>query len=268
MSTVSEREKVALKEIATEAGSLLLDLYGKELDMVRKGTHDYATGADIQSERLIIGRLREHHLPYTVMAEEKLEDIEFPLRLGDEGILYVDPLEGTHNFSRKRAGFGFGVTLGLVRDGIPTYVVFFNPTITEMYEAELNQGAYLNGERLQVSQRAERLDVIFNHWPDLKYVGSYLDKLRGVTEYTPTSCSDAIDIWTVARGSADGLVYVFKHADTHDLISTLGITEAGGVATNIKGQPWFSLDRSGFMKVSHSMLAGNPMVHQKLLSLF
>ena len=79
MPFVTEKEKGGLKEIASEAGSLLLNLYNQELEMIGKGEHDYATGADIESEKLIIERLKQYRLPYTVMAEEKLEGVEFPL---------------------------------------------------------------------------------------------------------------------------------------------------------------------------------------------
>ena len=265
MSLVTAKETSILNDIAQEAGELLTSLYNTELEMIQKGEHDFATNADIQSQRLIIERLIEHDLPYVVVAEEKLEDVRFPLRLGNSGFLYVDPLEGTHNFARKRKEFGFGVTLGLVKRNQPVYVVFYNPVTKELYNAVKGDGAYLNSERIHVSDRQTNLDIIFNHWPDRRYVGRYLDKLRGMTDYTPTSCSDAIDVWMAARGSADGLLYIFKKADTWDLISALGIEEAGGEVSNIRGGPWFVINRSGFMEVRNSMIAGNPYVRNLLL---
>lgn len=265
MDLLKEREFAILNDIAQESGELLLNLYNTELEMTQKGQHDYVTDADKKSERLIITRLRESGLPYVVVAEEKLEDVRFPLRLGNGGFLYVDPLEGTHNFARKRKEFGFGVTLGLVKRDQPVYVVFYNPVTKELYKAVKGDGAYLNGERIHVSDKQEGLDIIFNHWPDRRYVGRYLDKLRRMTEYTPTSVSDAVDIWMVARGSVDGLVYVFKKAGTWDLISALAIEESGGKVTNIGGGSWFVINRNGFMEVRNSMLAGNPYVHSMLL---
>lgn len=265
MSLVTAKETSILNDIAQEAGELLTSLYDTELGMIQKGEHDFATNADIQSQRLIIKRLTESNLPYVVVAEEKLEDVRFPLRLGNGGFLYVDPLEGTHNFARKRKEFGFGVTLGLVKRDQPVYVVFYNPATKELHKATKDGGAYLNDEKIHVSDRQTNLDVIFNHWPDRRYVGRYLDKLRRMTEYTPTSVSDAVDIWMVARGSADGLLYIFKKADTWDLISALGIEEAGGRVSNIRGGPWFVINRNGFMEVRNSMTAGNPYVHSMLL---
>ena len=271
MTLVTVKETSILDDIAKDAGELLLTKYNEELEEQQKGRGDYATSADIESERRIITRLKEANADYVVYAEEKLEDVKFPLRLGNDGILYVDPLEGTHNFRRKRKEFGFGVTLGLVRKDAPVYVVFYNPVTKELYTAAKNGGAHLNGEPIHISDRQERLDIIFNHWPDRMYVGKYLDKLRGgnlnvrLTDYTPTSVSDGIDMWIVARGSADGLVYIFRKAATWDLIHALGIEEAGGRVTNIKGGPWFIVKRDGSLEVRNSMIGGSPYVHSLLL---
>lgn len=268
MDLVTEREISILDEISQEAGELLVSFYDTELEEQQKGAHDFTTDADIESEKLIIARLIKSNLPYAVIAEEKLEDVKFPLRLGNSGVLYVDPLEGTHNFRRKRKEFGFGVTLGLEKDGQPVYVVFFNPVTRELYKAVRGGGAYLNGERIHVSSRQTNLDIIFNHWPDRKYVGRYLDSLRKITDYTPTSVSDAVDMWMVARGSADGFMYIFRKADVWDLIHALGIEEAGGKVTNGKGGPWFAFNRHGFIEVRNSMIGGSPYVHDQLLQLY
>lgn len=268
MVLLKEREFGVLNDIAQESGELLLNLYNTEMEEIQKGRHDFATDADIESEKLIIRRLKEAQAPYAIIAEEKLEDVKFPLRLGNSGVLYVDPLEGTHNFRRKRKEFGFGVTLGLVKNGQPVYVVFYNPVTKELYKAIKDGGAYLNNEKIHVSGRQANLDIIFNHWPDRKYVGKYLDKLRRATDYTPTSVSDAVDMWMVARGSADGFVYIFRKADVWDLVHALGIEEAGGTVTNIRGDQWFVADRDGFIEVRNSMIGGNPYVHNRLFQLY
>ncbi len=266
MVVISEKEIDMLNDIAQEAGEFLLTRYGEEPEIIQKGEHDFTTNTDKKSQRLIITRAKELSLPYTLVAEEKLDDIKLPLRLGDSGVLYIYPLEGTHNFARKRNEFGFGVTLGLVRNGYPVYVVFYNPVREELYKAVRGGGAFLNGERIHVSDRKTDLDIVFNHWPDRKYVGRYLDKLRRVTEYTPTSVSDAVDIWMVARGSVDGLVYIYKKAEAWDLINAMGIEEAGGKVTNKNGNAWYTIDGHDFMRVGRSMIAGNQYVHQLVLN--
>ena len=276
--SISDKKDKILENIAKEAGELLLTLYDKELIEQKKGKHDYATDADIKTEELIISRLQREKLPYTLVAEEKLKGIKFPLKLGlinidsEDLVLYIDPLEGTHNFTRRRKEFGFGVTLGLVKNSYPIYVVFYNPVTKELYKAIRDEGAYLNAKRIHVSDRKSSLDIIFNHWPDVKHAGKYLDKLRGgderITDYTPTSCSDAVDITMVARGSADGLVFVYKKADPWDIIPALLIEEAGGIVTNIRGSPWYRTEKDGFIEVRGPMIAGSKCVYRKLFNLY
>lgn len=141
-----------------------------------------------------------------------------------------------------------------------------------MYEGEKGKGAYLytNGERIQlhVSERTANLDIGFNHWPEIEEVGRYLDKLRKITDYTLTSASDAIDLTWVARGSLDGLVFIYNRAAPHDMVPALLVEEAGGRVTNIKGGLWYTINQNGFMDVTNSMIAGNPEVHCKLLVLY
>jgi myo-inositol-1(or 4)-monophosphatase len=280
MKTISDREEKILENIAYEAGNLLLKLYGEKITIKQlKGKHDFATDADIKSEIFIINRLKKEKLPYLAIGEEKHGvDIKFPLKLGlidddKASVIYIDPLEGTHNFYNKRGELGFGVTLGLVKDGHPVYFVFYNPLQKQLYKAIKNEGVYLNGKRIYVSKKnpekkGEKIDIIFNHWPDVKNVGEYLDTLRKVTEYTPTSCSDAVDLLFVARGSADGLVYIFNEAEVWDMFPALGIEEGGGKVSDINGRSWYIIDRHGFMKVQNSMLAGPYYVHQMLFNLY
>lgn len=279
MSIVSKRENKIFERIVIESGKELKRLYDEEFKEIKKGKHDYLTGADIRSEELILNELQKEKIPYKIVAEEKLKGIKFPLISTDTetGVLYIDPLEGTHNFRRHRKDFGgFGVTIGLVKNGCPVYVLFYNSATDELYKAVKGEGGFMNGKRIRVSDRkpgVDSLDIIFNHWPDIKHVGKYLDKLRGgdnrITDYTPTSCSDAVDISIVARGSADGLVYIYKEADPWDLISALFIEEAGGIVTNIEGKPWYSIDnKDGLMEVRNSMIAGNKYVHQLLFNLY
>ncbi|MDI6807176.1 MAG: inositol monophosphatase family protein [Candidatus Aenigmarchaeota archaeon] len=269
---VEQKIKDVLIHILREIGAYQLENFGKVTDLIQKGRHDYATDVDIKCQEIGIRRFKEYNLPYVIMAEEKTEDVKFPLRLGNDDILYFDPLEGTHNFYRGRKESGFGSTIGIVEENQLRWVIFYNSLTKELYESEKGKGSYLylndNKIPLHVSERTTTLDIGFNHWPDIKYAGKYLDKLRGVTDYTPTSVSDAIDLIWVARGSLDGLVFIYKQADPWDMVPALVIEEAGGKVTNIKGDHWYIIDRHGFMIVRSSMIAGNPYVHQMLLNLY
>lgn len=269
---VEQKIKDILIATVKEIGEHQLRNFGNVTEMIQKGRFDYATEVDHKSQEIGIKRFRENKIPYVIVGEEKTEDVKFPLRLGDAGVLYFDPLEGTHNFYRGRKESGFGVTIGIVEKRELIYAIFYNSLTKELYEGEKGKGAYLykNGERIQlhVSEKTVNLDVGFNHWPEVEEVGAYLDKLRKITDYTLTSASDAIDLIWVARGSLDGLVFIYNRAAPHDMVPALLVEEAGGRVTNIKGGPWYTINQNGFMEVTNSMIAGNPEVHLKLLELY
>ena len=269
---VEQKIKDTLRATVKEIGEYQLENFGKVTEMIQKGRFDYATEVDLKSQKIGILRFRENKIPYVIVGEEKTENVKFPLHLGDAGVLYFDPLEGTHNFYRGRKESGFGVTIGVVEKKELSYVIFYNSLTKELYEGEKDKGAYLykNGEKipLHVSGRTANPDIGFNHWPEVEEVGAYLDKLRKITDYTLTSASDAIDLTWVARGSLDGLVFIYNQAAPHDMVPELLVEEAGGRVTNIKGGPWYTINQNGFIVVTNSMIAGNPEVHLKLLKLY
>lgn len=269
---IDQKIKDALKATVKEIGEYQLENFGKVTEMIQKGRFDYATEVDLKSQEIGIKRFIEIDVPYVIVGEEKTEDVKVPLHLGDAGILYFDPLEGTHNFYRGRKESGFGVTIGIVEKRELCYVIFYNSLTKELYEGEKGKGDYLykNGRKtsLHVNKRTANLDIGFNHWPEVEEVGAYLDKLRKITDYTLTSASDAIDLTWVARGSLDGLVFIYNRAAPHDMVLALLVEEAGGRVTNIKGGPWYTINQNGFMEVTNSMIAGNPEVHLKLLELY
>ena len=58
------------KDIAREAGSILMDHYGKIHDIKYKSPGDVVTEADVASEEYITERLKSEFPRYTVLGEE------------------------------------------------------------------------------------------------------------------------------------------------------------------------------------------------------
>ena len=62
-----------------------------------------------------------------------------------------DPIEGTSNYVRD---IGCSViSIGLFKDGAPYAGVVYNPYRDELFSAELGNGAFLNGKKIEVSTR-------------------------------------------------------------------------------------------------------------------
>jgi len=130
--------------LVREAGKLLLD---RRMEVTQKGNNsNFVTSCDIAVEEFLSGKLREL-LPGSLIIGEESED-----NPTDGELLWViDPIDGTSNFIRD---IGLSViSVGLVKDGEPYLGVVYQPYRNEIFYAETGKGAYLNGERIHVSDR-------------------------------------------------------------------------------------------------------------------
>lgn len=131
-------------ELVREAGKLLLD---RRMEITQKGNNsNFVTSCDIAVEEFLSVKLREL-LPGSLIIGEESED-----NPSDGDLLWViDPIDGTSNFIRD---IGLSViSVGLVKDGEPYLGVVYQPYRDEMFYAKTGEGAYLNGERIHVSDR-------------------------------------------------------------------------------------------------------------------
>src|SRR5450759_5126292 len=89
-------ELAATVETATEAAQLVLSYFGGDhIDTRAKGVGDVVTAADTASETLILSRLGDRFPDDGIVGEEGGSVLSRSGRTW-----YVDPLDGTLNFSR------------------------------------------------------------------------------------------------------------------------------------------------------------------------
>src|SRR5579862_1970324 len=147
--TTSQHQLV--NQIAREAGDLLLSYFqSAALQTSEKGFLDVVTQADTEAEALIVQKLRHHFPADAFVGEEGTETAG-----GNGRCWYVDPLDGTFNFSR---GLPFWcVSIGLVDNGVPEFGLIFDPPRNEMFTSIRSGGAFLNGEPISVSNAKDPL---------------------------------------------------------------------------------------------------------------
>jgi myo-inositol-1(or 4)-monophosphatase len=119
----------------------------REFDIDIKGPADFVSEADRASELLIRDRLMDRYPNWSLTGEE------FPPedREGDHRWL-VDPIDGTTNFIN---GMDYTISIALRRGRATVVGALYNPVADEMFTTIRGEGAYLNGERLAVSQRVD-----------------------------------------------------------------------------------------------------------------
>ncbi|MCY7374506.1 MAG: inositol monophosphatase [Pyrinomonadaceae bacterium] len=244
-------------ETAREAGQILLEKFGRKINISKKGDIDLVTEADLASEKAIIERIRSHYPKHAILAEESgASSIE-----GDTTWKWIiDPLDGTTNYAH---GYPcFCVTLALEHDGEIVVGVTFDPTRNEIFAAEKGSGATLNNKPIRVSE-TEKLSesLIITGFPYdfkqrenfAKHLTDFLLKSRGVRR----DGSAAIDMAYVACGRFDGFWEEGLHA--WDVAAgVLLIEEAGGRVSYY--------DDSKFSIYEPPICADNGLIHAEMLA--
>lgn len=137
-------DMLQLIELVRGAGKILLGHY---TEIKQKGnSSNYVTSCDIAVESFLTEELVKL-LPGSVVIGEESE-----VNPKEGELLWVvDPIDGTSNFIRD---IGLSViSVGLLKGGVPYLGVVYQPYRDEMFYAITGQGAYLNGKRIQVSDR-------------------------------------------------------------------------------------------------------------------
>src|SRR3990172_835823 len=133
---------------AREAGRIVMATFGKTHDVLVKGRGNFLTQTDLVAEQAILALLREESPGHAVLAEETARQAP------REGWLWViDPLDGTHNFSRGVPYFA--TNIALCHDGEPLLGLTYAPATGEEFFAQRGAGLTVNGQRARGST-AER----------------------------------------------------------------------------------------------------------------
>ena len=121
---------------------------GHELDSWDKTPGNPVSEADLAVDKFLrreLGRL----LPAAAWLSE--ESIDDQLRVGQDLIWLVDPIDGTRDFVRGRKGWA--ISVALVSAGKPLIGMLSAPAREEEWFSVAGRGATLNGEVLSASRR-------------------------------------------------------------------------------------------------------------------
>ncbi len=246
-----------LKEVAKEAGKLLLEYRGK-FERVESKTisSDVVSEADYESQKLITSKLSKSFPNVRVVGEESYSGEEI-----DSGeVFLVDPLDGSLNYVH---GLPFySVSIAYLRDGKVISGVVYLPETGEMFYAELGKGSYLNGERLKAGEDEFEKALIVTGWPydrdGIRWTYRAIEKVNERVQEIRILGSCAAELSYLAAGRISG--YFEIGLSPWDIAAGYLIaTEAGAVVTS------FSTDGMDLKK--GEVVAGPESFHRELLSI-
>lgn len=245
-------------QIAHEAGMLLLEKFGRQLTVSKKGDINLVTEADLASERLILERIRSYHPKHAILAEEAGAVV---IEGGSsEWKWIIDPLDGTTNYAH---GYPcFAVNIAAEHNGEIVIGVTYDPTRDEMFAAERGQGATLNSRKIRVSETESLKDALlvtgfpydFAQRPNfMHHFTQFILRGRGVRR----DGSAALDMAYTACGRFDG--FWEEGLNPWDMAAgKLLIEEAGGTITRYDG--------SAFDVYNPPVCASNGLIHEEMLA--
>jgi len=209
---------------AKEAGSFLLENKFSKKEIYLEEGRDIKLEIDRQSEIIIRDMLEDSGL--LVLGEEYGGDIDY-----DEDFWVIDPLDGTSNYFR---GIDQAcVSIALMNQDKSKIGVIYNFNSGELFTAYVGGGAYLNGNRIAVSniEKKEKASLTtgFPASESIESSSRYLESFSGWKKIRMFG-SAALSCAYVASGRCD--VYQEKGVYLWDFAAGICLVEeAGGKAT-------------------------------------
>lgn len=249
------KELRAATRAALEAGMVLMEYYGK-VRAEYKSDRSIVTEADIKSEERIKSILESEFPTYSMLGEE----LGYVERDPNHSWV-IDPLDGTTNYT-MRTPF-FSVSIGLMERGEPILGVVHYPHEGEVFRAERGGGAYLNEERIRVSDERdiEKSMLTFCHGRDeesTKAMVNIFGRLKLINNKVRQIGAASLELCYVACGRTDA--FMMPGLNPWDVAAgALIVEEAGGRVSDFGGEP--------FHMNSRSLLASNGGLHDHLLEL-
>jgi myo-inositol-1(or 4)-monophosphatase len=237
---------------AREAGELILRGFRKPAETFRKGRFDVVTEYDLKSEELIRERLTSAFPTHRIIGEEGEAT-------GDGDLTwYVDPIDGTVNFSHGHPYFA--VSIGLFRGDEGLVGVVHAPRLQQTWSAVKGYGSFCNGKPCSVSRRDEMEEALCTtgfpenvasaRYTNEAELGAFLRAAQSVRRCG----SAALDLAFVADGTYD--IYWERGLKPWDIAGGCVILlEAGGALS--------SCDGSQFDIAKGELVATNGRLHNQ-----
>ena len=208
-----------VKAVEKASKSLIRDFGEVEkLQVIKKGPRDYVTKTDKNVEKILLEELKKTKKNYSFFSEE----IGSINNNDNENIWIIDPIDGTTNFLHGIPHFA--ISIALQSNGEIVSGLVFDPIKDEMYFSEKNKGAFLNNQRLRVSNKNSLDDCLFS---------TNKEGIKFSDLNMRYSGSAALDLAYVASGRYDG--YFHNKINIWDVAAgALMVEEAGGIVNDLK----------------------------------
>ena len=248
--------KEFMENTAKTAGEMALSYLGKA-KVSYKAAKNAVTEADLAIDKFITGKIKETYPEHDIVSEEfSHPDTEA------EYVWFIDPIDGTTNYSH--GDHNFGISIALAKNGKVIAGCIYLPVLDHMYYAEENKGAYRNNEPVSVSENKDLYTSMIEM--GISHKDEAVDDSLKLVKSLVVSADRARDsgfsvgqLASVALGSSEGYVKFSQHP--WDIAAGIVIAkEAGGKITDMTGNEILLKGGKRF-----NIIVSNTHLHQELI---
>lgn len=248
-----------LINIVKQAGKIVKEGFSSVKDIKFKAKKDMVTTYDIAVENYLKTKFNIAFPDFNIIAEESdNQNSNF------NNSIIVDPIDGTTNFVNGLPHTA--ISVGVYRNKKPYIGVVYNPILNELFTAKIGEGAYLNGEKIKVSEQEDFQRALIatgfpysgaNNKEDLndviKKLNVVLPKCQDIRRYGAAS----LDLCYLAKGLFQG--YYEMNLKAWDVSAGIIIlSEAGGEFTNLNGDKYTLFE-------DKYIVASNKKIHNEFI---
>jgi 3'(2'), 5'-bisphosphate nucleotidase len=247
---VSDKNTVTFKDelvsVARKAGAVILDIYNRDFETLRKADRSPVTEADTAAEAVILEALARLAPDVPAIAEEQSAKDGVP-QSAPKRFFLVDPLDGTKEFIAKNGEFT--VNIALIEDGRPVLGVVYLPATDACYaglggkaERRIGNGAP-EAIVARVAPESGLVMAISRSHADGEVERA---KARGLNVASTIVAGSSLKFCRIAEGVAD-LYPRFGNTMEWDTAAGQAVLEAaGGRVETADGAP-FNYGKPGFL---------------------
>jgi myo-inositol-1(or 4)-monophosphatase len=247
------------KELAQEAGEIMYTNFLAGSKREWKEDRTPLTATDTQINKLVIERISKEFSAHSILGEEESHN------LGNSMTWVCDPVDGTMPFSHGLPISTF--SLALTEEGKPIVGVVYEPYTKRMFWATKNDGTFLNGNRIHVSDNSSLDNTLIDvagipvsSSAVVNFKDEFLRVLNQNGAHTTHLWSIILPSALIAAGYYTATIFNVTKPEDGAAIKII-VEEAGGKLTDLFGneQRW-DQPVKGFV-------ASNGRVHQQIIDL-
>jgi len=221
----------------------------------KKDAADVVTEADLAANNYLIKQIKSNFPSHGIVSEETGD-----YQKGAEYVWYIDPLDGTRNYS---VGTPLYCTmLGLAKNGKMFMSAVYAPSLNQFYFAKAGHGAFLNGKKVLCSQQKK----LKGSWgsssckitkESLKIDKKMKDLATDESIWVSSYACTGINAMDVAAGRHDWF-YSFWGGIWDYAAPSLILQESGCLVTDTTGRAWNLNNHKG-------LVAANKILHKQII---